>query len=198
MYKEFKVKYKFGAGNWQEFSYPAPLYVEKAELRNISTGGYILYFGQDGRFTEYGVRSHNHVPVIRFNADYGYVYALSCDSNQWKTLADGTKRLSYFDSTGERSGIGVDYNRVGCSKQRCQIFIKSGNEVVADLVGDCPVEYEVISQPCSAGYIEVPINSFPGYKCREICPSETYCQCDCGEVICCYGSDGRVLKTIPK
>lgn len=32
----------------------------------------------------------------------------------------------------------------------------------------------------------------------EKCPPETCCECDCGDVICCYGSQGQVLKTIPK
>lgn len=30
------------------------------------------------------------------------------------------------------------------------------------------------------------------------CPRNTICECDCGNVICCYGSNGQVLKTIFK
>lgn len=32
----------------------------------------------------------------------------------------------------------------------------------------------------------------------EKCPPETCCECDCGDVICCYGSQGQLLKTIRK
>lgn len=51
---------------------------------------------------------------------------------------------------------------------------------------------------CPVGQIKIPTIEYPGYKCREKCPPETCCECDCGDVICCYGSNGQVLKTIPK
>lgn len=51
---------------------------------------------------------------------------------------------------------------------------------------------------CPAGQERILTIEYPGYKCREKCPPETCCECDCGDVICCYGSQGQVLKTIPK
>lgn len=51
---------------------------------------------------------------------------------------------------------------------------------------------------CPVGQERIQTIEYPGYKCREKCPPETCCECDCGDVICCYGSNGQVLKTIPK
>lgn len=46
------------------------------------------------------------------------------------------------------------------------------------------------------------VGNYPGsfkVACSaELCPPETCCECDCGAVICCYGNQGQVLKTIRK
>lgn len=81
----------------------------------------------------------------------------------------------------------------------CAIAIKeNGVTVYSNSSDKCPTYTVACEDGCPEGYIKVPTIAYPGYKCREKCPPETCCECDCSNVICCYGSNGQVLKTIPK
>jgi hypothetical protein len=61
----------------------------------------------------------------------------------------------------------------------CEIKISRNGVLLFSDRGKCPCTFQV-----SCG--------------EEKCPPETACECDCGDVICCYGSNGLVLKTISK
>lgn len=82
----------------------------------------------------------------------------------------------------------------------CQIKIyDADSKLLHSDSGQCPIKYTVAcDDQCPDGQERIPTIEYPGYKCREKCPPETCCECDCGDVICCYGSQGQVLKTIPK
>jgi hypothetical protein len=82
----------------------------------------------------------------------------------------------------------------------CNLLIKdSQNNILFNQTTQRCLPFDVAcDDQCPAGQIRTPTIEYPGYKCREKCPPETACECDCGDVICCYGSQGQVLKTIPK
>lgn len=62
-------------------------------------------------------------------------------------------------------------------KCRLKVFNSNSNTIIFQDQGDCPCSYLV--------------------GCTN-CPPETICECDCGDVICCYGSGGEILEVIPK
>lgn len=83
-------------------------------------------------------------------------------------------------------------------KNRCNIQVKYKNTVIFQDQGECPINFRVECGDCPKDCERVEIPEYPGYKCIEKCPPETCCECDCGDVICCYGNQGQVLKTIRK
>lgn len=65
------------------------------------------------------------------------------------------------------------------SLKKCQLIVKNSksNIVIFKDEGDCPCTYSI--------------------DC-EFCPPNTHCQCDHGDVICCYDINGIVIETIRK
>lgn len=86
----------------------------------------------------------------------------------------------------------------GGDKYRLQITDKDNNQIYQQNFDNKPEYTVACGDECPVGQERIPTIKYPGYKCRDRCPPETCCECDCGDVICCYGSDGRVIKTIPK
>jgi hypothetical protein len=76
--------------------------------------------------------------------------------------------------------------------------LKDGTVIYSDQGQNQPQYTVACDDQCPIGQIRISTIEYPGYKCREKCPPETCCECDCGDVICCYGANGQVLKTILK
>lgn len=119
-------------------------------------------------------------------------------------IIEGNRLRSNFDV--DPSGRDAYFNNSGTCTYRVN-FKDAGYELtITDTTGqifkrlyETEPKYTVAcGDECPLGQLRIPTVEYPGYKCREKCPPETCCECNCGDVICCYGSNGQVLKTIPK
>lgn len=92
------------------------------------------------------------------------------------------------------------YLREEYNSDTCRIQIADSNGTLYDksVNDNCPTYTVACDDQCPVGQERIQTIEYPGYKCREKCPPETCCECDCEDVICCYGSNGQVLKTISK
>jgi hypothetical protein len=77
-------------------------------------------------------------------------------------------------------------------------ILKDGTVIHSDQGQNKPQFTVACDSDCPPGQERISTVEYPGYKCCEKCPPETCCECDRGDVICCYGSNGQVLKTIRK
>ncbi len=120
------------------------------------------------------------------------------------TCDGGTSRTYYINQVGGNSGTEWRVGTVSIREEylplKCEIKIidQSGTIYNKTINNSCPTYTVACGDECPVGQIRIPTIEYPGYKCREKCPPETVCECDCGDIICCYGSQGQVLKTIPK
>ena len=87
------------------------------------------------------------------------------------------------------------------SQNGCEILVTDESGIIykKSISNEACPNYKVsCDDECPQGQERIPTIEYPGYKCREKCPPETCCECNCGDVICCYGSNGQILKTIKK
>ena len=121
------------------------------------------------------------------------------------TCDNGTSRTHYIPQIGSYDSgtewrVGTVTIREEYSPAECKIEIKDRQGIIySRTINDvCPNHTIACDDQCPEGQERIEIVEYPGYKCREKCPPETICQCDCGDVICCYGSNGQVIKSIKK
>jgi len=122
------------------------------------------------------------------------------------TCDGGSSRSYYINEVGGNSGtewrVGSVSIREEYSVSNCEVTITDANGTIytKTINDNCPTYTVACNDDCPAGQERIPTIEYPGYKCREKCPPETCCECecDCGDIICCYGSQGQVLKTILK
>ena len=119
-------------------------------------------------------------------------------------IIEGKRLRSNFDV--DASGRDAYSNNRGTCTSRVN-FKGAGYELtITDTTGQIfkrsygtePKYTVACGDECPVGQIRIPTIEYPGYKCHAKCPPETCCECDCGDVICCYGSGGQVIKTISK
>jgi hypothetical protein len=166
------------------------------ESGNSHNPGYANYFDVSGTQNDrYSLRLVECTVNIGCGAtspnQYGEKYY------QAQVLKNGTYTGFHFDTAGFYS-ISIIEVVYPIPKFRLKITNNNGVEEFNKTYSSRP-EYSVAcGDNCPPDKVKVLITAYPGYKCREKCPLNTACECDCGDVICCYGSQGQVLATIPK
>ena len=172
----------------------SPNFPSHVPAPNYSCGKY--------RITGIGINSNS---LLSYDAEVAYLTKWNSGNNQEFDAADwiecdGSYRyFAQLVGQDARAGTMTITKLEDCTCYRCKISISDTSGEIYSKAYPCPIKYLIsCDDRCPAGQERIPTIEYPGYKCREKCPPETCCECDCGEVICCYGSNGQVLKTIPK
>lgn len=160
------------------FSFTGPL---------ISTGHYQPYAADTGNQTLINTPNKYYYPPFDYPIflKNGIYYSVACDYRN----ARGEKLRGYFN-------LGGSHER----PDRDKFVVRDIKWIREDAKPEI-FKYEIVVTDSNGNqqFIDYGIGE-PSFQvlCESgKCPVGS-CECDCGDVICCYGSDGQVLKTISK